>query len=287
MYLTWDAGKVFIGITGQALIDPNETNRLYVVFDFDPEGENGSNTPPENAGGVGSYPVNADVVIMVESWNQADYMIGAIYKWSGSSWSSSEYDGDIAAQGVLAYADEGEERLAEVAAVRNEPGIGTDFTSLNLLVYVAEQGTSGEVLAAFPDGNAVGNGVSFTQYFYMDSLASGLFPTDPDHVQIKGQASAIDQQRVIKPEDFHLEANFPNPFNPSTTIRYHLPKAATIKLELYDVSGRLVDVLMKKRQNAGSYDHKFTANQLSSGVYFYKLVANEQTIRVRKMVLLK
>jgi len=157
MYLTWSEGKVFFGVTGHTLVDATETNYLYVAFDLDPDGSNGTMTPPtgigENAGGVAQLPFNSDVVYEVEPWEAADYMIGTIYKWNGSEWTEGLFDGNFASQGALAYADEGDRKLAEVAAIENDPGIGTDFTNLSMMVYVAEKTSSGNVLSAFPDNN--------------------------------------------------------------------------------------------------------------------------------------
>lgn len=62
MYLTWSAGKVFVGITGHTVIDATLSTRLYVAFDLDSDGGNGSIAPPQDVGGVGVLPFLADVV---------------------------------------------------------------------------------------------------------------------------------------------------------------------------------------------------------------------------------
>jgi hypothetical protein len=287
MYMTWDDGKFFAGITGNTLVDPTETNRLYLAFDLDPDGAAGSDIPPEDAGGVNALPISADVVIMVESWTEADYMIGTIYKWNGASWDASEFDGNIAAQGVLAYADEGEDKVAEVAAVRNANGIGNEFTNMAVLAYVAENSSSGEVLSAFPDDNPTGNAPALTKYFYIDSLGSGMFPVDPDHVQIRESISSINKAPGGIINDFTLQPNYPNPFNPETTIRYRLSRSADIQLKVFDITGRLVQNLIEKNQKQGNYDVKFDGSDLSSGIYFYQLQADNKIIATRKMVLIK
>lgn len=90
----------------------------------------------------------------------------------------------------------------------------------------------------------------------------------------------------IAPAVFTLEQNFPNPFNPATTIRYSLPSAEHVQLVIYDLTGRRVKTLINKRQNAGSYRVNFNAGRLSSGVYYYRLEAGEFR-QVRRMMLLK
>lgn len=73
------------------------------------------------------------------------------------------------------------------------------------------------------------------------------------------------------PEGFRLEGNYPNPFNPSTTIKYALPQAGDVSLDVYDVTGRVIRTMNAGMQNAGEQAIHFDANGLASGVYFYQL----------------
>jgi hypothetical protein len=75
------------------------------------------------------------------------------------------------------------------------------------------------------------------------------------------------------PVDFTLEANFPNPFNPTTTIRYALPTDVDVRIVLYDLLGREVDVLVNEFKRAGVYDFPLTMTGKASGVYFYTIQA--------------
>ena len=68
--------------------------------------------------------------------------------------------------------------------------------------------------------------------------------------------------------------NFPNPFNPSTTIGYVVPTQSYVSIRLYDVLGREVGVLVDGLQSPGNYSVHLDASSLASGVYFYKLQAN-------------
>jgi len=289
LYLTWTAGKVFFGITGHSLLDATETNRLYVAFDLDPEGDNGSAAPPEDAGGVTLLPFKADRVIEVDSWTEADYATGKVYNWNGSSWAVlSEYEGNAAAEGVLAWGDEGEYRLSEVAAIKNDKGIGSTFDNIGMMVYLAEKSGSGQVLSAYPDKNALGNAPQFGYYFYADSLGSGIFPTDTTKIKIrKSSMTALEtlDNGVIRSHD--LGMNYPNPFNPETTISYTLAENARVKIEIYDLAGRKVQTLLDKKQNAGKYTVRFDGSRSGSGVYFCKLVADNRVVGTRKMILIK
>jgi hypothetical protein len=89
-----------------------------------------------------------------------------------------------------------------------------------------------------------------------------------------------------KPEEFSLKSAYPNPFNPTTTIKYTLPEATRVTLSVYNMLGKRVRVLVDKRQNAGEFTVKFTADQLSSGIYLYRL-STDDFVKERKMTLVK
>jgi 2',3'-cyclic-nucleotide 2'-phosphodiesterase (5'-nucleotidase family)/enterochelin esterase-like enzyme len=95
----------------------------------------------------------------------------------------------------------------------------------------------------------------------------------------------IAKQREL-PASFALYQNFPNPFNPSTTIRYALPGDMQVKLEVYNVLGQCIKVLVDEMQRAGYYDVAFDATSLSSGIYLYRIEAGGLT-EVRKLTVLK
>ncbi len=88
------------------------------------------------------------------------------------------------------------------------------------------------------------------------------------------------------PLRFALEQNYPNPFNPTTGVRFQVPEVSDVKLVVYDILGREVAVLVNERKSAGTYEARFDASGLSSGVYIYRLTAG-MYVQSRKMVLLK
>jgi len=98
----------------------------------------------------------------------------------------------------------------------------------------------------------------------------------------------IKSEWLEKPRQYALYQNYPNPFNPITVIRYELPIASNVRLELVDVLGRSVATLVDATQDAGAYAVHLNASSLnlSSGVYFYSLKANGFS-RMKKMILMK
>jgi hypothetical protein len=130
--------------------------------------------------------------------------------------------------------------------------------------------------------------------FQVDSLATAL-TRDPRVVQAwvprefpfvtEFIVSGVSDEH-IQPKQVSLEQNFPNPFNPSTTIKYELPSGSHVTLSVYDMLGREVSVLVNERRDAGVHEVKFDASGLSSGVYFYRLTAGS-FVQTRKLLLLR
>jgi uncharacterized protein (TIGR03790 family) len=86
--------------------------------------------------------------------------------------------------------------------------------------------------------------------------------------------------------DFALHQNFPNPFNPTTTIRFVIPTAGKVLLKIYDVTGREVATLVDTDLPAGTHQREFDGSALASGMYIYKLTTGEKTEQ-RKLLMMK
>ncbi|TAK59203.1 MAG: T9SS type A sorting domain-containing protein, partial [Bacteroidetes bacterium] len=90
----------------------------------------------------------------------------------------------------------------------------------------------------------------------------------------------------ILPLKFGLNQNYPNPFNPSTQIKYTLAAASPVMLKVYDMLGREVETLVNGTQNAGEYTLSFSAKNLPSGVYYYRLTTSN-FVETKTMMLVK
>jgi hypothetical protein len=97
--------------------------------------------------------------------------------------------------------------------------------------------------------------------------------------------TGVDIANGETPEAYRLYAPYPNPANPSTTIRYELAMPSMVRLSVYDILGREDEVLVNEREDAGTYEVKFDASAYSSGVYFYHIQAGEFEQTKRLMVL--
>jgi hypothetical protein len=98
-------------------------------------------------------------------------------------------------------------------------------------------------------------------------------------VEVKEKSNEI-------PTNFALYQNYPNPFNPSTTIEFDIPERTSVKLIIYDILGREVEILVDKELEPGKYKLNFNATDLPSGVYFYTLKTPKFT-KTNKMLLIK
>ncbi len=98
--------------------------------------------------------------------------------------------------------------------------------------------------------------------------------------------TVLDRDRDKIPSVFALARNEPNPFNPSTLIRYHLARNGRVRLTVYDINGKKIETLVDGFQKAGEYKVRFNARQLASGLYFYRLENGGNSI-VRRMLLIR
>ncbi len=97
-------------------------------------------------------------------------------------------------------------------------------------------------------------------------------------------SSAVANSPVASIQGFELKQNYPNPFNPTTTIQYSIPRMTHVVLQVFDVTGREVATLVHGTRPAGSHVVSFDATTLASGLYFYKLTADNQQ-HVQKMMM--
>ncbi|NOR45095.1 MAG: T9SS type A sorting domain-containing protein, partial [Candidatus Delongbacteria bacterium] len=100
---------------------------------------------------------------------------------------------------------------------------------------------------------------------------------------------AIDHESSIDgnmPLETSLEQNYPNPFNPTTTINFSIVEAGNVAMNVYNFSGQLVSSLVNGTMSAGFHTVNFDASNLSAGVYYYTLEADNMTMS-NKMILVK
>lgn len=136
-------------------------------------------------------------------------------------------------------------------------------------------------------GNDNENGVGADHFINLTSSMTygkveNVFGTMGEHTVITG----ITEQLPGIPENYRLAQNFPNPFNPSTSIRFSIPEAGLVTLKVYSLLGEEVTTLVDEFMNSGNYDVQFDASKLTTGIYFYTISVNNFSA-TKKMVLTK
>ena len=130
----------------------------------------------------------------------------------------------------------------------------------------------------------------YAYYYQSGGLAEGSpwpkFRHDLRNTGRKKDLSSISNRNVKSPKEYSLENAFPNPFNPSTTISFTLPRPEHTTLTIYNILGAEVGKLVSDKLRAGSHKYIFDGSKLASGVYYYQVTAGEFQ-DVKKMILLR
>jgi hypothetical protein len=147
------------------------------------------------------------------------------------------------------------------------------------------------LLEATPDTARVSG--KFTQFGVLSSDPNVTDRVEIDDVVVRliEGAGAVEDEEEFVPGEFKLSNNYPNPFNPTTTIAFNLEKAGYTTISVYSVNGQLQRTVVSKQMSAGSHIVNFDGRDdagdlLASGVYFYKLQSGEKSA-TKKMILIK
>ena len=126
------------------------------------------------------------------------------------------------------------------------------------------------------------------KYFFFTTVKSGDYAYTPYWVDASVIYDLITDinDEPINPIGFNLFQNYPNPFNPSTTIKYEINTQSHVKLIITNFLGEVVLEAINEMKDAGNYEYNFYADMLSSGIYFYQLVAGK-FLETKKMILLR
>ena len=139
----------------------------------------------------------------------------------------------------------------------------------------------------FSGGDSVLYGIALPGYTAGEPSVWGTFQGNNQRTGYQGTLVSVkDNKTETLPRDYSLEQNYPDPFNPTTQINYSLPRTVHVSLSIYDLRGQLVSKLVDETLPAGEYSLLFDAAELSSGLYFYRIITDD-FIKTKKMVILK
>ena len=130
--------------------------------------------------------------------------------------------------------------------------------------------------------------VSNVKEYFTDTLilVSNSIENDTLFLFVEGEGilSSVEEENIVT--DYELKQNYPNPFNPITTISYSIPENQFVQIIVFDLLGNKVASLVNEYNKAGFHSIQFNGHNLSSGIYFYKLIT-ENFIQTKKLILLK
>ena len=165
----------------------------------------------------------------------------------------------------------------------------TTATETNNQGFEIERKSNGGVYEKIGYVAGFGTTTEPKSYSFTDSkVNTGAYSYRLKQIDYDGTFTYSDEVRVnvTAPLSFELSQNYPNPFNPVTTIKYSIPQSADVKLSVYNLLGEQVALLVDEFKEVGVHTINFTANNLQSGFYIYKLESNG-FVQSKKMILIK
>ncbi len=301
IFISTDGGINFdfaTGISANAIVDelfthqrilardPNDDNKVYAYF----EGSSNEGGIYSSNNGGRSWTYNSQQPLPQDTYfdkgclrahnSSSDLLYIAILDEGlfssddgGNSWNSL---------GNFISASQVDARDNNIVVLGNQNG-GNDY---NEIFYSTNSGSSWSV-------------ITNTDYRLPSACHLTLDPNNSNRIWISTSGQGVymyeinsnDKNTYAKsnenlPDRFLLSQNFPNPFNPSTCIRYVVPHQGLVTLKVFDIMGKEVASLVDGERNQGEYTIEFNASVLSSGIYFYKLTAGS-FVSTKKMILVK
>lgn len=260
-----------------------ELNRKYVILGFDAVSGGNLLCAASSAITTGAYSLschNGTSIKRIEVRTITNTTVSTVTNTSG--WSSGTTIGDIPLP----------VELTSFSAITSNNSVKLKWvtaTEVNNSGFAIERSKDSQNWQMVSFIKGAGNSNGKREYSYVDKVAiSTQLYYRLKQVDNNGTFtySPIVEVKHTLPAEFSLEHNYPNPFNPSTTISYSVPRDAKVELQVYSVSGQLVSTLVNQHQSAGTYSVQFNGNELSSGLYIYQLRAGGMVV-TRKMTLLK
>ncbi len=184
--------------------------------------------------------------------------------------------------------------LTSFAGYATEKGVSlswTTATELNNHMFEVQRAIDGTDFRTIGYVDGAGTTAEEQSYNYLDEIiidSKQELSYRLKQIDFGGNYAYSDVINVTldMPLKYSLNQNFPNPFNPTTSIKYEIPEAGNVKLKIYNSLGSEVANLVNEHKEAGRYNLEFNASNLASGIYFYTLETNKFT-SVKKMILLK
>ena len=194
-------------------------------------------------------------------------------------------DNDVAKTSIYASLNDNNSELHIIALNKTNETIEGHFSVAGNMNF-----NQGIQTYGFSDGNPSVTFLGTSNILNNNQFTYSIQPLSVMHFVLVNSSSVIENGNT--PDNYNLSQNFPNPFNPSTKIMYAVRERSQIKIQVYDVLGKVIKTLVNSEMDKGTYSIIFSGEGLSSGVYFYKIEAiplqgGEGYSGFKKMVLLR
>jgi hypothetical protein len=296
--LGFDTLSVVVGFGGKNLLAGVSQQGIYVSTD---NGENWNTAAQPNEKYVTSFVQCGDVTFAggagITSSTDGGFtwqrnLDSSIIIWNLAAIGDTLFAGapNPPNQGVYVSTDKGKNWISKnnglpgyrmidgIEAVGGSVFVGIDGGGIFLTTNYGNTWTSAD--SGLPK-TSVWSFVSKNGYLFAGTADSGIWRRPLSEI-----ITSINSNHMSAQLSFKLEQNFPNPFNPNTTIQYLIPKESFVAIKVYDVLGKEIATLLNERKSVGSYSLNFNSSNLPSGVYFYRMQAGS-FVSTKKFVLLK
>ncbi len=160
---------------------------------------------------------------------------------------------------------------------------------LSQMAVVSSDGaTASQAITYFADWYLHGNPENWQLWYYASlvhmsiPIPAGVIPLTTPNIMFKPD----NNEEILIPDDYVLYQNYPNPFNPITEIKFDLPTASDVRLEVYNIMGQKITTLVEGQLEAGIHSYEWNAGSAATGIYFYQIKISDFT-ETKKMILLK
>jgi len=286
--------SLYAGVWGQGVYVTNDKGENWVEFNGGLNHKEVQDLAIDSNGNLFAATFGGGVYKHSESSGWQQLNVGYPFVWTLGITSSDEIYAGTYGNGVMRSLNDGVDwypannalPATHIYSIRVDENDNVFISSWMSGVYVLSstlnKSASGDVW-----GSLGMNGLGVSS-LVVDNNAGVIYAgTSDGHIYRNGNpVSAVNPDKDILPKEFVLEQNYPNPFNPSTTISFALPKQSNVKLIVYNSIGEEVAVLINGIMPAGYHKVNFNAADLSSGLYFYKIITGD-FIDVKKMMLIK
>lgn len=225
--------------------------------------------------------------IILDSNNISETSVNVLTAWS----SSPILNGSVGAVQQLKFSN-GTSMTINTTQNSNAKGViwrnGAAQSSTNIMCAISAFGTGRVCIigdsSPCDDGTGASGNTLYPGWTELGTNHSSLFLNASLWLAKLSGVTSVSNNSI--PVNFKLEQNYPNPFNPSTKINFSIPKAEFVTLKIYDEIGNEVQTLVSENLNEGNYEYSFLAQELSSGIYFYRITTPDFS-ETKRMTLIK